>query len=118
MTRPAIPDKFYFKIGEVSEILGVPPYVVRFWESEFRLSPSKNRSKHRVYNRQELDTLIEIRRLLYDERFTIEGARKKLKESLKKKTRQLDLGLDEKSHKMILKRVIKDLGKIREILKN
>lgn len=118
MTRPAVPDKFYFKIGEVSEILGVQPYVVRFWESEFRLTPSKNRSKHRVYNRQELDTLLEIRRLLYEERFTIEGAQKKLKEGLKRKTKQLDLGLEEKTHKVLLQRLKKDLGQIREILKN
>lgn len=118
MTRPAIPDKFYFKIGEVSEILGVEPYVVRFWESEFRLSPAKNRSKHRVYNRQELDTLLEIRRLLYEERFTIEGALKKLKEGSKRKTKQLDLGLEEKSHKVLLQRVKKDLTKIREMLGN
>ncbi|MBI5575716.1 MAG: MerR family transcriptional regulator [Deltaproteobacteria bacterium] len=118
MTRPAIPDKFYFKIGEVSEILGVEPYVVRFWESEFRLTPSKNRSKHRVYNRQELDTLIEIKRLLYEERFTIEGARRKLKDALKRKTKQLDLGLEEKKRGALLQRVKKDLVKIREILKN
>ncbi len=75
MTRPAIPDKFYFKIGEVSEILGVQPYVVRFWETEFHLTPAKNSSRHRVYKRQELETLLEIKRLLYEERFTIEGAR-------------------------------------------
>lgn len=118
MTRPTVPDKFYFKIGEVSEILGVQPYVVRFWESEFRLTPSKNRSKHRVYNRQELDTLIEIRRLLYEERFTIEGAQKKLKEGSKRKTKQLDLGLEEKTQKVLLQKVKKDLGQIREMLKN
>lgn len=118
MTRPAIPDKFYFKIGEVSKLLRVEPYVVRFWESEFRLSPAKNRSKHRVYNRQELDTLLEIRRLLYEERFTIEGAQKKLKESLKRKPKQLDLGLEEKSQKVLLQRVKKDLTRIREMLKN
>lgn len=118
MTRPAIPDKFYFKIGEVSEILGVQPYVVRFWESEFRLTPTKNRSKHRVYNRQELETFLEIKRLLYVERFTIEGARKKLKDAVRKKTKQLDLGLEEKKHIVLLQRVKKDLNKIREILKN
>lgn len=118
MTRSGIPDKFYFKIGEVSGILGVEPYVVRFWETEFRLTPSKNRSKHRVYNRQELDTLLEIKRLLYEERFTIEGARKKLKERVKEKSKQLNLNLEEKNHKALLQRVKKDLTKIREILEN
>ena len=118
MTRPGIPDKFYFKIGEVSEILGVQPYVVRFWESEFRLNPAKNSSKHRVYKRQELETLLEIKRLLYEERFTIEGAQKKLKEQVKDKSKQLNLTWEEKSHKALLQRVKKDLAKIREILEH
>jgi DNA-binding transcriptional MerR regulator len=118
VAKPAVPDKFYFKIGEVSEILGVPPYVVRFWETEFKLNPAKNRSRHRVYNRQELEMLLEIKGLLYEERFTIEGARKKLKERVKEKTKQLDLTWEEKSHKALLQRVKKDLAKIREILEN
>ena len=80
MTATQIPDKFHFKIGEVSRILGVKPYVLRFWETEFRITPAKNQSQHRVYKRQEVETLLEIKRLLYDERFTIEGARVKLKE--------------------------------------
>lgn len=117
MPVPEIPDKFYFKIGEVSSLLGVKPYVVRFWETEFRLAPSKNRSKHRVYKRQEVETLLEIRRLLYEERFTIEGAQKKLKDRLKEKSKQLDLGLEDKQYKALLKKVKKDLAKIREILK-
>ncbi|MGZ8431838.1 MAG: MerR family transcriptional regulator, partial [Candidatus Deferrimicrobiaceae bacterium] len=83
MAVPEIPDKFYFKIGEVSSLLGVKPYVVRFWETEFDLAPAKNRSRHRVYKKHEVQTLLEIRRLLYDERFTIEGAQKKLKEQMK-----------------------------------
>ncbi len=63
MAAPEIPDKFYFKIGEVSRILGVKPYVLRFWETEFRINPSKNKSQHRVYKRQEVETLQEIKRL-------------------------------------------------------
>jgi hypothetical protein len=59
VTATQIPDKFHFKIGEVSRILGVKPYVVRFWESEFRITPAKNQSQHRVYKRQELETLLE-----------------------------------------------------------
>lgn len=116
MPVPEIPDKFFFKIGEVSSLLGVKPYVVRFWESEFRLSPAKNRSRHRVYKRHEVETLLEIRRLLYDERFTIEGAQKKLKERLKEKSKQLDLGLEDRRFRAVLKKVKKDLAKIREIL--
>jgi len=114
---PTIPDKFYFKIGEVSALLGVKPYVVRFWETEFNLAPAKNRSRHRVYKRHEVETLLEIKRLLYEERFTIEGAQKKLRGRMKERTRQLGLGLDDKKHRAVLQRVKKDLEKIREMLK-
>lgn len=117
MAVTEIPDKFYFKIGEVSTLLGVKPYVVRFWETEFDLTPAKNRSRHRVYKRNEVLTLLEIRRLLYDERFTIEGAQKKLKSRIKDKSKQLDLNLQEKKHRDVLHKVKKDLEKIREMLR-
>ncbi len=117
MTAPQIPDKFYFKIGEVSRILGVKPYVLRFWESEFRISPSKNKSQHRVYKRQEVETLQEIKRLLYEERFTIDGARVKLKERVKEKQRQLKLELAENPLKTELRKLKKELSKIQSILK-
>lgn len=116
MSKPVIPDKFYFKIGEVSAILGVKPYVVRFWETEFSLAPAKNSSKHRVYRRQEVETLLEIKQLLYVERFTIEGAQKKLKERMKEKGKQLDLNLPDNRYKSLLRRLKKDLGKLREML--
>jgi DNA-binding transcriptional MerR regulator len=115
---PEIPDKFYFKIGEVSSLLGVKPYVVRFWETEFDLAPAKNRSRHRVYKKHEVQTLLEIRRLLYDERFTIEGAQKKLKERMKDKSKQLGLNLEEKNQRAVLQKVKKDLEKIREMLRH
>jgi len=113
---PEIPDKFYFKIGEVSSLLGVKPYVVRFWESEFEMTPAKNSSKHRVYKRHEVETLLEIKKLLYDERFTIEGAQKKLKGRMKQKSQQLDLNLHERKQRAVLQKVKKDLEKIREML--
>ena len=116
MAFPDIPDKFYFKIGEVSSLLGVKPYVVRFWESEFALTPAKNSSKHRVYKRHEVETLLEIKKLLYDERFTIEGAQKKLKGRMKEKSQQLDLNLQERKQRAVLQKVKKDLEKIREML--
>ncbi|MGE5188482.1 MAG: MerR family transcriptional regulator [Gemmatimonadota bacterium] len=116
MSPPVIPDKFYFKIGEVSAILGVKPYVVRFWETEFGLAPAKNSSRHRVYRRQEVETLLEIKQLLHTERFTIEGARKQLKERLKERNRQLDLRLPDNRYKAVLRRVKKDLANLREIL--
>lgn len=116
MAVPEIPDKIYFKIGEVSDILGVKPYVVRFWETEFGLSPAKNRSRHRVYRRHDLDVLLEVRKLLYEERFTIEGARAKLRERLKEKNKQLDIAWKDNPYKSVLRQVKKDLAKIRELL--
>ena len=74
-----IPDKLYFRIGEVSRLVGVKPYVLRYWESEFsNLAPKKSGTGHRLYRRKEVELLLEIKRLLYDKRFTIEGARKTL----------------------------------------
>jgi len=117
MTATQIPDKFHFKIGEVSRILGVKPYVLRFWETEFRITPAKNRSQHRVYKRQDVETLLEIKRLLYEERFTIEGARAKLKEQLKDRQKQLKLDLAENPYRETLRQVRKDLARIKAILK-
>lgn len=78
----AIPDKLYFKIGEVARIAGVEPYVLRYWETEFKeISPVKSRTKQRLYRRKDIDTVIGIKKLLYDEGFTIDGARKKMRES-------------------------------------
>jgi DNA-binding transcriptional MerR regulator len=117
VAAPEIPDKFYFKVGEVSRILGVKPYVLRFWESEFRISPSKNKSQHRVYKRQDVETLIEIKRLLYEERFTIDGAREKLKQRTRNRQQQLQLELAENPFKAELKKIKKDIAKIHSILK-
>jgi len=117
VTATQIPDKFHFKIGEVSRILGVKPYVLRFWETEFRITPAKNRSQHRVYKRQDVETLLEIKRLLYEERFTIEGARLKLKEQLKDRQKQLKLDLAENPYRATLRQVRKDLARIKAILK-
>ena len=76
---PEIPQRLYFRIGEVSRLVGVKPYVLRYWEREFAgLAPQKSSSGQRVYRRQDVELLIEIKRLLYDKRFTVEGARKHL----------------------------------------
>jgi len=74
-----IPEKIYFKIGEVCDILGVQAHVLRYWETEFpMLSPQKNRSGQRSYRRRDVEISLRIKELLYDEMFTIAGARKKL----------------------------------------
>jgi DNA-binding transcriptional MerR regulator len=81
MSNPELPDKLYFKIGEVAKLVGVKPYVLRYWETEFSiLRPGKTRSRHRLYRRKDVETLLEIRRLLYTERYTIEGAKRRLRE--------------------------------------
>jgi len=81
---PEIPDKLYFKIGEVSELLGVEPYVLRYWETEFPvLSPKKSGTGHRLYRRKDVELLLRIKHLLYEKRFTIEGARQSLQTEAK-----------------------------------
>jgi DNA-binding transcriptional MerR regulator len=76
---PEIPDKLYFRIGEVAKLAGIKPYVLRFWETEFTgLGPRKSGTGHRLYRRKEVELVFEIKRLLYEQRFTIEGARKHL----------------------------------------
>jgi DNA-binding transcriptional MerR regulator len=81
---PEIPDKLYFKIGEVSELLGVEPYVLRYWETEFSvLSPKKSGTGHRLYRRKDVELLLRIKHLLRDKRFTIEGARQSLQAEAK-----------------------------------
>jgi DNA-binding transcriptional MerR regulator len=74
-----IPDKLYFKIGEVAAITGLPGYVLRFWESEFKtIRPARSESGQRLYRRKDLEEILQIRDLLYDKKFTIKGAKKHL----------------------------------------
>lgn len=112
-----LPDKIYFKIGEVSEIVGVEPYVLRYWETEFELlKPSKAPSRHRLYKKKDVELLLEIKRLLYAEGFTIEGARKRLKENKKEEKTQLKLPLADQKYKSALSRIRRDLQSLRKLL--
>jgi DNA-binding transcriptional MerR regulator len=82
MQRP-IPNKLFFKIGEVCEITDTQPYVLRYWESEFpALAPAKNSSGQRIYRRRDIETVLRIKQLLYEEGFTIAGAKKRLEVEL------------------------------------
>lgn len=107
-----VPDKLYFKIGEVSALLEVQPYVLRYWETEFDvLKPNKAPSRHRLYRREDVELLMDIKRLLYTEGYTIEGARKKLK--------QRDAGNEEPpSHgqKEVLLKIKNDLISLRDLI--
>src|ERR1700704_2306427 len=81
VVQPDIPDKLFFRIGEVSDLVGVKEYVLRYWESEFKgISPKKSSSGQRMFRRKDVELLLRIKHLLYERKFTIEGARKALLE--------------------------------------
>ena len=73
------PEKLFYKIGEVSRIVGAESYVLRYWETEFPfLSPRKSKSGQRIYTKKDVDLILQIKKLLYEEKYTIDGVRKKL----------------------------------------
>lgn len=110
-----IPDKLYFKIGEVADITKVKPYILRYWESEFKIiSPRKSPTKQRVYSRKDVELILEIKRLLYKEKFTLEGAKKRIKEL--QAERQLNLGFTDEKFQSALKAIKKELHSIRKIV--
>src|SRR5579885_1301291 len=119
-----IPDKLYFRIGEVARLAGIKPYVLRFWETEFpSLGPRKSGTGHRLYRRKDVELVLEIKRLLYEKRYTIEGARKMLESRGKTEPRpaksarakaQAALFDDSAS---ILENVRKELQSLAEMLK-
>ena len=79
--RRELPSKLYFRIGEVAGLVGVEPHVLRYWETEFRsIRPQKSAKGQRIYSRRDVDTLLKVKDLLYAHRFTIAGARRKLRE--------------------------------------
>ena len=78
MTRPDIPDKMFFRIGEASELVGVEAHVLRYWEGEFKLRPQRSASGQRMYRRKDLEKFLRIRQLVHEEGFTLAGARKAL----------------------------------------
>ncbi|MBI4040678.1 MAG: MerR family transcriptional regulator [Deltaproteobacteria bacterium] len=109
---PQIPDRLYFKIGEVSQLTGVETYVLRYWETEFdELKPDKSKANQRVYEKRDIENILRIKQLLWKERFSIEGARQRLKE-LKKEHRKMRASEENSpaNQKLkTLKRELKDL---------
>jgi DNA-binding transcriptional MerR regulator len=105
-----IPDnKRFFRIGEVSRIIGVKPYVLRYWETEFAtLRPKRADSRQRIYQREDIETIREIKKLLYEEKLTIEGVRKRLKAVKKGSAMSPD---------SLLKEIKEELKQILRILK-
>ncbi len=104
-----IPEKLYFKIGEVSSITGLPSYVLRFWETEFsRINPKRTASGQRLYRRTDIELILKIKNLLYNNRFTIEGAKQYLKAEFGDKK--------EKTTNPTLEEIRSELASIRDLL--
>ena len=98
MSRPAvaIPEKLFFKIGEVCELAGVQAHVLRYWESEFpMLAPQKNRAGQRVYRKRDVEMALRIKELLYEDQYTIAGAKKRLSHELRGGAKIKSIGDDE-----------------------
>jgi DNA-binding transcriptional MerR regulator len=111
-----IPDKLYYRIGEVEQITDVPAYVLRYWESEFKLlRPKKNPAGQRLYRRQDIDLVLRIKTLLYDERLTLEGAKKRLRGEARASA-QMDLGLRDATRQAALRRLRERLRALRDRL--
>jgi DNA-binding transcriptional MerR regulator len=101
-----LPDKLYFRIGEVSTIAGVPAYVLRFWETEFgRIKPKRTPAGQRLYRKKDVELILKIKHLLYEKKFTIRGARQYLQSSR-----------SSKSNKLTIQELRKELESIRHIL--
>jgi DNA-binding transcriptional MerR regulator len=112
-----IPDKLYFRISEVSRLTALEPYVLRYWESEFKLiKPLRTKSRHRLYRRKDLEILFEIKKLLYEEQYTIAGAKKRLEEIAREEKRDLEVNSDENDYKKILHATLKELKALRKLL--
>jgi DNA-binding transcriptional MerR regulator len=116
-----LPDKIYFKIGEVSEIVGVEPYVLRYWESEFpALKPNKSRSQQRMYRKRDVELLLKIKKLLYEEQYTIAGAKRQLARGPEKNlsTTQMSLELPNPKDSDLLKKVEKELADLLKVVED
>jgi DNA-binding transcriptional MerR regulator len=116
----AIPDKLYFKIGEVCKITGVEPYILRYWESEFKLvKPYRTKSNQRLYRKKDVESILKIKKMLYEDKFTIAGAKLKLKDSTtheKEKEKQLPLGFVPHKYMEVLTEIKEEIRQIRDSL--
>jgi DNA-binding transcriptional MerR regulator len=111
----SIPEKLFYKIGEVARIVGVEPYILRYWESEFNfLKPRKNKSGQRVYVRGDLDLILQIKRMLYEERYTISGVKKKFLEGSVGRGRKANI----KNPTEVIDKVKQELRDILNILRD
>ncbi len=110
-------DKRYYRIGEVAKLTGVKPYVLRYWESEFRwMAPQKSRSKQRLYRKRDIDMILLIKKLLYEQRFTIAGARQKLRDMGVGAALESGELVFEVDHRARFKKIREELASIRATL--
>jgi DNA-binding transcriptional MerR regulator len=125
MAGPAhktLPEKKYFRIGEVCDITGLKPHVLRYWETEFRqIKPHKTKSNQRLYRKKDVETLLAVKHLLYDLKYTIAGARSRLDEKKgpadkNLKPRQLAIEFDPAERAELIARLAKELKEIRDLL--
>lgn len=118
---PISSERLYYRIGEVSRITGLKPHVLRYWESEFKvIKPYKAGSLQRLYRRKDLDLILKIKKLLYEEGFTIAGAKKKIRDLEKVENRQMKLTLVERrfnrNERDLLVTIREELKRIRKML--
>ena len=112
----SIPDKLYFKIGEVKIITGVEPHVLRYWESEFKIiRPQRASSKQRLYRRVDVENILTIKKLLYEDGYTVPGARKLLTEKKSKKSSPKQKVSGPKARSMLAE-LKSDLEQLKEML--
>ncbi len=110
--------KLYYSIGEVSKITSLKKYVLRYWETEFdALRPGKNRAGNRIYKKEDIQTIFLIKKLLYEEKYTLEGAKKKLAELRRDKDFQLKLSFEELKKDDVILEVKRGLRELLEMLK-
>ena len=114
----AIPEKIFFKIGEVCDLVGVQAHVLRYWETEFpMLSPQKNRSGQRSYRRRDVEIALRIKELLYDDLYTIAGAKKKLQVELRETTRLKIVHSEPAQKESFIKEIIPPVAPKQEFVK-
>jgi DNA-binding transcriptional MerR regulator len=122
-TDPTYSEKLYYRIGEVSQITGLKPHVLRYWESEFRMiKPYKTGSLQRLYRKRDLDLILKLKKLLYQEGYTIAGAKKKIRDLEKEESRSLRLNATDHSGegegRRLLSLIREELQGIRKILED
>ena len=112
----SFPVKLYYRIGEVSELVGVEPHVLRYWETEFRsIRPQKSRKGQRIYSRRDVDRLLKVKDLLYTHGFTIAGARRRLREAGSEPPTEVQLTAQERTHRALVELREDVLGMLTEV---